>query len=125
MPISVIQGAAIQNLFASNPNQRTAAQTVIAQLQYADLWRGAGTLRNTLLMRVDMQGHIAGPPIRYNIQVQVNGVASNSTVAHADVSSLIASTTPENQQGALNKVISALNQSLDTGRSYVVAGNNP
>lgn len=125
MPITVTQDIVIKNIFVPNQNQRTAAQTVIAQLQYADIWRDAGTLRNVALMRVDMQGHIAGPPVRYNIQVQVNGIANNSTVAHADISSLIASTNPQNQQGALSKVISALNLSLDTGHSFIVTGNNP
>lgn len=32
---------------------------------------------------------------------------------------------PANQRGAVNKVVSALNQSLDSGRSYTVTGTNP
>ena len=125
MPMTVTQGAAIPNHYQPNANQRTAAHNVIAQLQYADLWRGAGTLHNNGTLRVDMQGTIPGNPIQHNIQVQVNGVNGSSTIAHANVSASIMTKDPANQRGAANKVISALNQSLDTGHSYSVAGTNP
>jgi len=100
MPITRAQGGAIPNLHAPSVGQRGSAQNVIAQLQYSDLWRGAGTLRDNGIMRVDMQGHIPGPPIQYNIQVQIDGMQGNSTVAH-------------------------VNQSLDSGHSYTVAGTSP
>ncbi len=125
MPITVVQGGAIANYHQPSNAQKNSSHDVIAKLQYADLWRGAGTLRDNGVMRVDMQGHIPGPPIQYNIRVQVDGMRGNSTVAHANVSSSIQSDDPANQQGALNKVISALNQSLDSGHSYTVAGTNP
>jgi hypothetical protein len=85
MPMQVTEGQPIPNHFQPNQNQKTAAHEVIAHLQYADLWRGAGTLHNTQLVRVDMQGTIAGDPVRHNIQVQVNGIGGHSTIAHADV----------------------------------------
>jgi hypothetical protein len=127
MPITVIQGAAINNRFATplTQRQRSDAQAAIAQLQYADLFRGAGTLHTSGTMRVDMQGVIAGNPQRSNIQVQINGINGASTVAHADFARNLATTNAQNQVGAANKVISALNQSLDTGRTYAVAGTNP
>lgn len=126
MPITVVQGNAIPNLAVNvTQAQKTAAQNVIALLQYDDLFRAAGTLRNVPVMRVDMQGVIPGPPQRSNIQVQINGVNGHSTVAHADFSRVLATANPPNQTGALNRVISALNQSLDSGRSYIVAGTNP
>jgi hypothetical protein len=76
-------------------------------------------------MRVDMQGQIPGPPIQSNIQVQVNGMHGNSTVAHAIVFSTIQTNNPANQQGSTNAVIAALNLSLDSGHSYTVAGTSP
>lgn len=126
MPITVVPGNAIPNLAVNlTQAQKTAAQNVIALLQYDDLFRAAGTLRNVPVMRVDMQGVIPGPPQRSNIQVQINGVNGHSTVAHADFSRTLATANQPNQAGALNRVISALNQSLDSGRSYIVAGTNP
>lgn len=125
MPITRTQGNQIPNLFAPNAGQRSSTQNVIALLQYGDLWRGAGTLRDNGVMRVDMQGQIPGPPIQSNIQVQVDGVRGNSTVAHVIVSSTIQTNDPANQRGSLNAVIAALNQSLDSGRSYTVAGTSP
>ena len=87
IPMHVTQGPPIPNHYQSlNDKQRKEAHAVIGQLQYADLWRGAGTLHKDDLVRVDMQGTIAGPPKRYNIQVQVNGEKGHSTIAHADVS---------------------------------------
>lgn len=127
MPINVVAGGAINNRYpnALNGTQRSDAQAVIALLDYADLFRGAGLLRKSGTMRVDMQGVIPGTPVRSNIQVQVNGVNGFSTVAHADFSRNLDTTDPANQRGALNKVISALNQSLDHGTSYTVSGTNP
>ena len=123
--IKQMEGDDISNYFTSNARLRSASQNVIAQLQYSDLWRNAGTLRRNEEMRVDMQGHISGPPIKYNIQVQVNGISGNSTVAHVIVSSSIQCDDPANQKGALRAVIAALNKSLDTGKSYTVTGTSP
>ncbi|HEX7363400.1 MAG TPA: hypothetical protein VF283_23155 [Bryobacteraceae bacterium] len=130
MPIAVNQGAAIPNYPAQAPSQaiKTAAQTVIAQLQYGDIWRGAGTLHNNGAVRLDMQGQIAavgGAPAQQNIQVQLNGVRGRSTVAHANVSHSVVTDDPANQRGVARKVISALNQSLDSARSYTVTGSIP
>lgn len=125
MPITRTQGGPIPNFYNPNNGQRESSRNVIAQLEYADLWRGPGTLRDNKVMRVDMQGHIPGPPIQYNIQVQVDGIFGNSTVAHAIVSSTIQTDDPANQRGSLRAVIAALNESLDTGRTYTVAGTSP
>jgi len=125
MPITLVVTGPINNHHAPNAAQRDATQDVIATLQYADLWRGPGTLRQNAIMRIDMQGNIPGPPLMKNLQVQVNGLNGASTVAHANVSTTIQSNDPGNQRGALKKVISALNQSLDTNQSYVVGGTNP
>jgi hypothetical protein len=125
MPMTVASTGPINNRTVPNRTQRSRAQDVIASLQYADLWRNAGTLHDNRVVRVDMQGIINGPPRQSNIQVQLDGVQGNSTIAHANVSWSIMTDDPANQLGALRKVISALNQSLDTGNSYSVTGTNP
>lgn len=125
MPMNVIQGGPIPHRPAITNAQREAAYNVIAQLDYTDLWLGPGTLRSNQLMRVDMQGQIAGPPVQSNLQVQINGVQGRSTVAHAIVSASIMTNNQQNQQGARNKVVEALNKSLDDGHGYTVNGTNP
>lgn len=125
MPINIIQGGPIPNYHAPTNTQRDSSQDVIAQLDYADIWRGPGTLHDDGVMRLDMQGIIPGPPQMQNLQVQVDGLQGNSTVAHANVSVSIQTNDPINQVGAKNKVISALNQSLDSGHSYTVTGAIP
>lgn len=125
MPINVAQGPAINNRFVPNQAQKTSAQAAIAQLEYAQIWRGAGTLVDNQVVRVDMQGTIAGPPIQHNIQVRIDGVRGNSTVADVNVSATLMTNDPANQRGVLRKVISALNQSLDTARTYTVTGTAP
>ncbi len=79
-------------------------------------------------MRIDMQGTTTATsttPVQHNLQVQKNGLSSSSTVAHANVSVSLQTTDPINQRGVVNKVVSALNQSMDTGLSYTVTGSIP
>jgi hypothetical protein len=125
MPIAINQGAAIPNVYVPNQNLKTSARDAIAHLQYANLWQNAGNLYDNNVMRVDMQGIIPGPPIQHNIQVQVDNLLGHSTVAHANVSTTLMTGDPANQRGALQKVITALYQSLDTGHSYTVTGSIP
>lgn len=125
MSITRIAGGVIPHYYNPNKNQRELAQDVIVKLDYADLWRSPSTLKDNKIMRVDMQGHIVGPPKQYNIQVQVDGLKGSSTVAHANISSTIQTNDPANQKGVLKAVIGALNMSLDTGKSYTVEGTSP
>jgi uncharacterized protein (DUF2267 family) len=129
MPITLTQGEVIPNrLLALSARETEATYSVIAALDYDDLWRGPGTLHEDerMLMRVDAQGsYMEGGFRQYNIQVQKNGINGASTVACAIVSSVIQTNNAQNQAGAKNKVISALNQSLDSGRIYTVRGSNP
>ena len=127
MPINIAKGDDIPNHHKPNQNQKQSSQDVIAKLDYVNLWQPAGKLRDDGTMRVDMQGHFPGPggENMSNIQVQVDGMPGKSTVAHATVSSSIMTENKENQQGAVNAVISALNQSLDSGHSFLVNGTNP
>ena len=128
MPMKIDKGTTINNVYPDKltKDQSEAAHKVIAQLQYADLFRDSGLLREVKpLMRVDMQGIIRGSPDRSNIQVQVNGVKGTSTVAHVDFARNLVSNDPRNQTGVVNQVIAALNKSLDDKCSYAVTGTAP
>ncbi len=126
MPAVITQGPLINNHYPPNNAQRSSAQNVIAQIDYAMIWLGAGTLVDNGVMRVDMQGTFnSGGQLYQNLQVQVDGVAGASTVAHANVCHTLMTADPQNQVGVANKVISALNQSLDTACSYTVTGTIP
>ena len=116
----------IANYYPPNQNQRNKSNDVIAKLVYLDLWRGAGTLHTNDVMRVATRGTFVNDGVTYhNIQVQVNGKQGKSTVAHVNVADTIASENIGSQEEAVNEVIAALNQSLATGLSHVVTGNNP
>jgi hypothetical protein len=121
MPMNVVKGGPIAGHLHPNSNQHAAAQEVINMLQYADIWRGAGTLHSNATMRLDMQGVIAGNPVQHNLQVQTG----THTVAHANVSASVMTNDAANQRGVAHKVISALQQSLDSGHSYSVTGTAP
>lgn len=133
MPITVTQGARIPNYPAGVASQRlkTAAQEAIGALSYADVFRNrAGTLTQDAnrLLRVDMQNLIparGGNPAQQNLQVQINGAVGGSTIAHANVSHSVMLDDPLNQTGVKNKVVSALNRSLDTACSFTVSCSIP
>jgi len=122
MPITVVPTGPINNRGIPNQAQRSSAYDVIAMLDYTDLWLGLGTIHKDANVRVDQQPH--GPNQR-NIQVQINGIVGNSTIAHTVLSTTVQTNDPTNQVGVANKVISALNQSLDTAQSFSVAGSIP
>jgi hypothetical protein len=132
MPVNLIQNGPIPNIFQGSPNslnkeRKEAVYNVIGRLEYHQIFQNAaGTLVINDLMRVDMQGTFMQACQRFhNIQVQVNGVAGKSTVAHANVSESTMTDDPINQTGVRNRVSSALNQSFDSGHSYSVTGTAP
>lgn len=132
MSVTLTQGASIPNIYPDSPNSfnktnKEAVYNVIGKLDYSNIIQNkAGTLVSNKEMRVDMQGTYMVNDVKFhNIQVQVNGIKGNSTVAHANVSESTMTSDPKNQQGVLKKVQSALNQSFDSGRSYEVTGTAP
>jgi hypothetical protein len=132
MPVILNQGGKIPNIYPGSPNSLTknkkeAVYNVIGKLQYSSVFQNnAGTLETNDDMRVDMQGTFTVNNVKFhNIQVQVNNIKGNSTVAHANVSESTMTDDPKNQKGVLKKVQSALNQSFDNGRSYEVTGTAP
>ena len=92
----------------------------MAQLAFADLGSGAGTLHTAGGARLDMQGRTAAGDS--NIQVQIGG----KTVAAAIVAqSLQATADAMNQIGAGNAVTSVLDQSMDSGTVWTLTGSLP
>ncbi|MBY3447186.1 hypothetical protein HFN83_32195 [Rhizobium laguerreae] len=103
-----------------NSGQRNDCKAVIAQITFADLGRGDGTLHTVGVARFDMQGRTAAGDA--NIQVQMGG----GTVAAAMIFNSVQQTTdPANQRGAANGSISVLNQSMDSGTVWNLTGTLP
>lgn len=82
MPIAIAAGGAMGNVlpFALSPRFKSDAVSCINELEYADLWGQPGPpVTNTPTMRLDLQGYTGAGQM--NLQVQVNGIQGNSTVA--------------------------------------------
>jgi len=110
----------IRGLVALSAQQRRDCQDVIAQLNFADLGRGAMTLHTSGCARLDMQGHNAAGDA--NLQVQIGtGTAAAALVAHT----ALLTTDPANQRGVANGAISVLNQSLDSQTIWSLTGTPP
>ncbi|MDX0698132.1 hypothetical protein [Sinorhizobium medicae] len=110
---------AIRGRITPNGKQEKDCQAVIAEITFADLGRGAGTLHTVGGARVDMQGPTKEGA---NIQVQIG----KGTVAAAIISNSVQQTTdPANQRGAANATISVLNQSMDSGTVWELTGTLP
>lgn len=130
MTVTVVQGGAIAGYIAPNNAQHAAAKRAIEQLTYADLWGAARTIhtdpprapRDQQVCRLDEQGNFNRGGFNWsNLQLQIG----NGTCAHAEVSAQTANNDPQNQVGVMNRAVSALNQSLDNGNTYVVSGTSP
>jgi hypothetical protein len=106
----------------ANPNKKMRAEChcVIAMLTFADLQRGPGTLHTEGDVRLDMQGRISGGGV--NLQIQIGGRTIAAVIVAATVQQVA---DPDNQRGVANAVISALNQSLDSGTIWQVSGTLP
>jgi hypothetical protein len=110
---------------------RRDAATAIAGIQYNDVWRGAGTISNTDLVRVDNQGTTSNQEV--NLQAQLNGVKGKSTIATALVQQQVGTTAGNNvawQATALQLIQNALTQSLNslvagTPAQFEVVGTFP
>lgn len=121
--VNVGVNGAINNYFgAPNNNQTRDATNVIAQLDFADLYRQPPFRINGNLVRLDAQGlNGAGDS---NWQVQINGVNGNSTIAHAQIVAAVGNaSTADRQRNVERSARNALNQSLNTGNRYDVTGH--
>ena len=113
-------GNPIRGIVIPNNAQRSDCQDVIAQLTFADLGRGAGTLHTSGNARLDLQGHTANGSV--NLQVQIGG---GTTAAALVAPTVLQITDPINQRGGANGAISVLNQSLDSGTVWTLTGTLP
>lgn len=121
MPIQKTNsGNAIRGIVIANAAQRRDILAVIAQMDFADLGRGAQTLHTVGMARLDMQGLTNVGDA--NLQVQIGG----GTVAAAIISNTLFGTKDAaNRKGVVNGVISVLNQSLDSGTIWTLTGTLP
>jgi len=123
--VNVAAGAAIPNYFgAPNAAQRNDATNAIAQLTFADLYRNPPFRINgpAGLVRLDVQGAIAGGG--RNWQVQINGIAGNSTISTMLIAGgLAGASTADRQAFVQRSARNGLVQSLATGNIYNVTGN--
>jgi hypothetical protein len=124
MPPMVIPAGQMRNTPRMPPNRdmRRDAATAFAAIQYADVWREGETIADTDTVRVDVQGATTNPP-GVNLQAQLNGVRSNSTIATALVEQQVRTSAGNNgadQATALQLIQNALTQSLNT-----LMANNP
>lgn len=121
--LQVQQQGPMPNAFGNmNANQQHDAMHAIDAIDFADVWRAAGTIVNEGTVRVDVQGRTGNQ--QQNLQVQINGVQGNSTVATALVADSVGETSIEAQRVyALRKIRSALFSSLNDGHIYSVSGS--
>lgn len=112
----------VRNAYGNmNGNQERDARLVINAIDFADVWRGAGTIVNEPLARLDVQGRTAAG--EQNLQVQINGVNGNSTVAAALIAESVQDASTKAQQVyAVRKIKDALFSSMNDGHIYRVTG---
>ena len=112
----------VRNAYGNmNANQERHARLAINAIDFADVWRGAGTIVNQGLVRLDVQGRTAAG--EQNLQVQINGVNGNSTVAAALIAESVQNANIEAQRVyAVRKIKDALFSSMNDNHIYRVTG---
>ena len=112
----------VRNAYGNmNANQEHDARLAINAIDFADVWRGAGTIVNQGLVRVDVQGRTGAG--EQNLQVQINGVNGNSTVAAALIAESVQDASIEAQRVyAVRKIKDALFSSMNDNHIYRVTG---
>ncbi|MBQ25512.1 hypothetical protein [Alcanivorax sp.] len=112
----------VRNAYGNmNANQEHDARLAINAIDFADVWRGAGTIVNQGLVRLDVQGRTAAG--EQNLQVQINGVNGNSTVAAALIAESVQNANIEAQRVyAVRKIKDALFSSMNDSHIYRVTG---
>lgn len=112
----------VRNAYGNmNANQERDARLAINAIDFADVWRGAGTIVNQGLVRLDVQGRTGAG--EQNLQVQINGVNGNSTVAAALIAESVQDASIEAQRVyAVRKIKDALFSSMNDNHIYRVTG---
>lgn len=121
--LQVQQGEETPNRYCTmTASQQHDAMYAIDAIDFADVWRDSRGIVKRGEMRVDVQGRTGSQ--QQNLQVQLNGIKGNSTVACALVADSVGVTSIEAQQVyALRKVKNALFSSLNDGHIYRVSGS--
>ena len=123
--VTVVAGNAFPNRYAAalTPAQQTDATNAIAALTFGNLYRNppyriSGPAN---LVRLDVQGAIAGNG--RNWQVQINNINGASTIATMLIDATAGgASTPDRQSFVQRSARNALVQSLATGNTYQVNG---
>ncbi|MCE8034447.1 MAG: hypothetical protein LPK20_13240 [Halomonas sp.] len=104
-----------------NQTQHGDAVTAINSLTDTAIWRGAGTIISQGTVRIDVQGYTSDGDL--NLQVQINGVSGNSTVAAILVAPSVGEANTQAQHVyATRKLKNALFESMNDGDIYRVFG---
>lgn len=104
-----------------NATQLSDARGVIAQLNYADIWRKPPFSIKKGTVRLDIQGGIANGG--RNIQVQLNGAPSASTISGATVQGNVGTASTAARQEYVQRMVrNALANSLNDRQFYDVNG---
>ena len=111
-------GNKIPGIIIPNARQLRDCQEVIAQLDFADLGRGAMTLHTVGNVRLDMQGRTANGDANLAVQIGKD-VCASALISHTTLTTK----DPANQRGVSNAAISVLNQSLDSGTNWTLTGS--
>lgn len=120
MPIEVAVTGEIRNFQAPNRRMRRELAEAVAQLTFAELFRGAGTIAEEGEVRIDIQG-VWGAGPGQNIQAQI-GRATIAAIRLAN--SLGAAEGEENEAAVVAAVGAALIASTD-GEWRDVTGEQP
>jgi hypothetical protein len=125
MPINTVANGNVSGWYQTNAKMQRELGEAVAQLQFADLFRGPGTIAEEGRTRVDVQGQWTGPGrvrIGANIQAQVSGM-SIAGLKIAD--SLGAAVGAIEQAAVLTAAQLALNASGADGIWREVTGTSP
>jgi hypothetical protein len=108
--MTIIDNGAMRNVGGTNSSIRKEAIAMISDVSAEDLGRSAGTLHGGRgdSIRVDMQGQTSSG--HSNIQIQLNGVRGNSTIA----------TILAGPNASTSEMQAALKKSLSDGQVYKV-----
>jgi hypothetical protein len=125
MPINTVVSGAVSGWYQTNRNMRRELGEAVALIQFADLFRGAGTIAEEGATRVDVQGQWTGPGrvrIGANIQAQVSGM---SIAALRIADTLGAAVGAIDQANVVTAAQNALNASGVDGLWREVTGTSP
>jgi hypothetical protein len=121
VPIATAVGSAMRGWRQPNRATRTDLAGAVAELQFADLFRGSGTIAEEGSVRIDVQGPWTQGPGK-NIQAQVG---STSIAGLLIANTLGTAAGAVNQNAVLGAARTALIASAGDGSFRQVTGTQP